>query len=87
MSNLKARSRLTPLELSQVTTLLEKAGLPPMSAVELLRIVRLPEATRLSGLSEDGLRRYHADKFVQLSPRAIGMRVIDALLIGAAKAA
>ena len=57
--------------------------LPPPSPTELLRIVRLPEATHLSGISEDGLRRYHADKIIQLSPRAVGMRVIDALMIGA----
>ena len=49
--------------------------LPELTALELNRIVRLPEAGRLSGLSEDSLRRNHSDKIVRLGPRAIGMRV------------
>ena len=53
--------------------------LPELTALELNRIVRLPEAGRLSGLSEDSLRRNHSDKIVRLGPRAIGMRVGHAL--------
>jgi hypothetical protein len=48
---------------------------------ELLRIASLPEAERLSGLSDDSLRRHHADRLIELGPRRIGMRVIDALMI------
>ncbi len=39
------------------------------------------EASRLSGLSPDSLRRHHGDRIVKLSPRRSGMRVIDALMI------
>ena len=74
---------LTPLDLSRITALVASAGLPPLTPLELLRVARLPEVTRLTGISEDGLRRYYADKFVHLSPRAVGMRVFDALMIGA----
>jgi hypothetical protein len=52
--------------------------LPP---IELLRFVPMAEAERLSGLSEDSLRRHHRDKIKKLSPRREGMRVIDALMI------
>jgi hypothetical protein len=54
--------------------------LPPL---ELLRIVPLAEAERLSSLSEDTLRREHGDKIKKLSPRRDGMRVIDALMTSA----
>jgi len=50
-------------------------GLPELSPLELHRIVRLSEASRLCGLSEDSLRRNHSDKFIRLGPRAIGIRV------------
>jgi len=50
-------------------------GLPKLTDLELNRIVRLSEAGRLCGLSEDSLRRNHADKIVRLGPRAVGMRV------------
>jgi hypothetical protein len=53
--------------------------LPELTALELNRIVRMSEAERLSGLSEDSLRRNHSDKIIQLGPRAIGMRVGHAL--------
>jgi hypothetical protein len=49
--------------------------------IELLRVATMPEAERLSSLSDDSLRRYHADKLVDLGPRRTGMRVIHALLI------
>jgi hypothetical protein len=57
--------------------------LPPISPVELARIAPLDEASRLSSLSEDSLLRHHADKLVRPSPRRIGMRVGDALMLGA----
>jgi hypothetical protein len=49
--------------------------------VERLRIVPLAEAARLSGISEDGLRRHHSDKLIKMSPRRVGMRQGDALML------
>jgi hypothetical protein len=49
------------------------------SWLELHRIVDLREAVRLSGMSLDTLKRRHADKIIELSPRRRGMRVCDAL--------
>jgi hypothetical protein len=51
--------------------------------IELQRIVSLAQASELSGLSEDTLRRRHADKILKLSPRRNGMRVRDALMLPA----
>jgi hypothetical protein len=53
--------------------------LPELTALELNRIARLPEAGWLSGLSEDSLKRNHSDKIIRLGPRALGMRVFHAL--------
>jgi hypothetical protein len=53
--------------------------------VERLRIVTLAEAARLSGISEDGLRRHHPEKLIRLSPRRVGMRVGDALMLSSGK--
>jgi hypothetical protein len=53
--------------------------LPPL---ELLRIVPMPEAERLSGLSEDTIRRRYPDKVHKLSMRRSGVRVVDALMLG-----
>jgi hypothetical protein len=49
--------------------------------IELLRIAPLPEAARLSSLSDDSLVRYHGDKLIDLGPKRRGMRVIDALML------
>ena len=49
--------------------------------VELLRVAPMPEAKRLSSLSDDHIRRHHRDKLVDLGGKRKGMRVIDALLI------
>jgi hypothetical protein len=49
--------------------------------VECLRIVPLAEAARLSGISEDGLRRHYSDKLIKMSPRRVGMRLGDALML------
>jgi hypothetical protein len=57
--------------------------LPALSPLELNRIARMPECEYLSGASEDSLKRNHGDKIVRIVPRAIGMRVGDALMIGA----
>jgi len=59
-----------------VTRLL--AMLPPL---ELLRIVEMAEAERLSSLSVDALTREHSDKVVKLSKRRNGMRVAHALML------
>jgi hypothetical protein len=59
-------------------------GGPPLDPaywVELQRIVDLKEASRLSGLSVDGIKRHHSDKIIDLSPRRRGMRIADALLL------
>jgi hypothetical protein len=52
--------------------------------LELQRIVSLQEAARLSGLSPDTMKRRHADKIITLSPRRLGMRVRDALMLNVA---
>jgi hypothetical protein len=52
-----------------------------LSAIELNRIIPLAEAVRLSSLSDDVWRREHADKFVWLSPRRIGVRLKHALML------
>jgi hypothetical protein len=49
--------------------------------VERLRIVSIAEAARLAGVSEDSLRRHHSEKLIRLSPRRLGMRQGDALMI------
>lgn len=53
-----------------------------LPVVERLRIVSVAEAARLSGISEDGLRRHHSDKLIRLSPRRLGMRLRAALMLG-----
>ena len=52
--------------------------------LELQRIVSLQEAARLSAMSPDTLKRRHADKIITLSPRRLGMRVRDALMLSSA---
>jgi hypothetical protein len=52
--------------------------LPPL---ELLRIVEMAEAARLSSLSTDQLTRDYPDKVVKLSKRRNGMRVAHALML------
>ena len=49
--------------------------------VELLRIVRPKEATQLSGLSWDTIKRKHADKIVRMSARRVGIRVGHCLML------
>jgi hypothetical protein len=52
-----------------------------LSPLELMRIVPLREAARLSGLSLRTLHTSFRDKFVHLSKRRLGMRVRDALML------
>ena len=54
---------------------------PKLTAIELERIVPLDEAAQLSSVTEDTLKRNHRDKLVRLSPRRLGMRVRDALML------
>jgi hypothetical protein len=53
--------------------------LPP--ALELDRIISLQEAERVSSLSVDSWKRHHSDKVVELSPRRLGVRLRDALML------
>lgn len=57
--------------------------LKPANWIELQRIVDLKEASRLSGMSVDTLKRNHPDKIIRLSERRVGMRVGDALMLSA----
>jgi hypothetical protein len=65
----------------------EKPGIghnrPPsdLPLIERLRIISLPEAARLAGCSVDNLKRHHADRLIRLSPRRLGMRLQDALML------
>jgi hypothetical protein len=56
-----------------------------LSALELERIAGMPEASRLSNLSEDSLRRHYPDMVINLSPRRQGMRVKHALMLNPKK--
>jgi hypothetical protein len=47
--------------------------------IELLRIVSMPEAARLSGLDEDELRELYPNWIIQLTDTKQGMRVMHAL--------
>ena len=49
--------------------------------IALERIAPLEEAARLRGVSVDTLMRTDRARIIQLSPRRLGMRVRDALLL------
>jgi hypothetical protein len=51
----------------------------------LMGIGDLDESAELAGISVDGLRRHHADKILNLSPRRRGMRRHVALTLGQSK--
>jgi hypothetical protein len=59
--------------------------LPP--GLELDRIVSLQEATKISSLSADTLKRHHGTKVIELSPRRLGMRLRDALMLDRSRVA
>jgi hypothetical protein len=63
------------------TDLLEGLLQTGLSRLELERICSMEEASHLSGLSQDSLRRNHPDKIVVLGPRRHGMRVKHALML------
>jgi hypothetical protein len=54
----------------------------PFSAIELERVISLPEVSQLTGLSEDSLRRHYAHLISRLSPRRVGMKLRNAITIG-----
>jgi hypothetical protein len=49
--------------------------------LELERILTLQEAIELSRLSRDTIKRRHSKKLIRLSPRRLGMRLRDALML------
>ena len=55
----------------------EHQPLPP--EVDVLRIVQLREAAKLSGLNPRTLARLHRDKLILIGARRLGMRVGDAI--------
>jgi hypothetical protein len=65
--------------------------LPPANVVdqswlELQRIISLTEAAHLRGVSVDTIKRQHRDQIIRLSPRRLGMRLQDALMLPAPNA-
>jgi hypothetical protein len=58
-------------------------GLADLSPIELARIVPIEEASRLSSLSPDSIRRHYRDLLIQLGPNRQGMRVGVALTLKA----
>jgi len=50
-------------------------------------VASMKESSKLAGISTDGLKRYHPEKILNLSPRRRGMRRHVALSIGQAKGA
>lgn len=59
---------------------LHKAILPP--EITMRRVIPLSQASELSGVSVDTLKRRYATKIITLSPRRRGMRLADVLSIG-----
>jgi hypothetical protein len=55
----------------------------PPEGLELERVLPLIEVAALTGLSQDTLKRHYAHLIRHLSPRRIGMKVRDAISIGA----
>lgn len=49
--------------------------------LELDQIISLREAEKISTLSPSSWKRNHPDKIVELSPRRLGVRLRDALLL------
>ena len=67
--------------------LLQEAAMPTgddfklPTKLELDRIISLQEAEQVSSLSPSSWKRNHPDKIVELSPRRLGVRLRDALLL------
>jgi hypothetical protein len=60
----------------------DSAHTPAPTWLDLERILPLKEASNVSGLSQDSLKRHHGDKIIRLGPRRLGMRVRHALMLG-----
>ena len=76
MKNSGGRRRTQMPELDRKT-----GDSPELSAVEFHRIITLSKAAELSSLSEDTIKRRYPEKLIKLSPRRIGMRIGDALML------
>ena len=61
--------------------LYETADPGKLSAIELLRIIPLTEAAKLSSISPKGWHRHHRDKLIRLSEKRVGVRLKDALFM------
>jgi hypothetical protein len=57
----------------------------PPGEMRLEAIISLPEVAAFTGLSVDTIKRHYAHMVRRLSPRRVGMKVRDALAIGALK--
>jgi hypothetical protein len=80
------RTEITGRKFGAATSDIGHNGGPPLDPIqpswtELHRVVSLKEASRLSGLSADSIKRHHSDKIINLSPRRRGMRMRDALML------
>ncbi len=53
--------------------------LPPELALD--QIISLQKAEKISSLSSNSWKRHHADKVVEMSPRRLGVRLRDALML------
>lgn len=53
----------------------------PIEVERLDRIIPLSKAAELRGVSIDTLKRREPEKIIRLSPRRLGMRLKDALLL------
>jgi hypothetical protein len=55
-----------------------------LRGLQLERMITLAEASQLTGLSVDSLRRHYAHLIRHLSPRRLGMKLRDVLEVGSA---
>jgi hypothetical protein len=61
---------------------MSETAIPPAPTwLELERVISLPEATSLTNLSHDTLKKQYRHLIVRLSPRRVGMKMSDALAI------
>jgi hypothetical protein len=60
----------------------DSTHVPTPTWLDLERILPMKEASKVSGLSQDSLKRHHADKIIRLGPRRLGMRARHALMLG-----
>jgi hypothetical protein len=53
-----------------------------LKALELEKIVTVPIAAKIAGISTDGFKRHYAHLIRQITPRRIGVKVRDVIAIG-----